>query len=563
MGLEATAPMAAAAPEAPAAAPRPAPMARRAGAPAILALALYAAAGAVGTWFVFEPTLASRFALLQTYPGDPLLTCYFLEHELRVVERRDHVGTFWSPPFYYPAPHVLAYSENLMGMLPFYALLRLRWDPGTSYQLLLILMCVLDYAAMLLVLRRLGVGPPLATLGAFFFAFSAPRQAQLGHLQLFPVFYVPLSLWALWRLLAAPGRGRLALLLLLLYLQLLSVIYVGWFLLLTFGLAVPLLLFWDRDGRRRLAAFCRSAPRFVTLSLAAWAAAYYVVLRPYIAARAELGERSWNEVLIFLPRLKSWLAVLPGSTYQSLLPDFPRTPGNWEHHHLFPGLVPIALGVASAVYTLRLSRQERRRQALLVTCWIAAIALAVVSLVVPRFAFDGLHVVKADPGVSLWWLVFRWVPGAGAIRAVVWISILIFALAAVAACWGADAAIRRLRVRPAVRAALLAALLLAGVAEQRIDSPPAFGKQPFFDRVAAVRASIPRGCHALYLTRQPGVSYVVTQLVAMWAGLDAQVPVINGYSGFFPPRYPRSQKTWSAAELRAWSGDDPCVVSQW
>jgi hypothetical protein len=47
----------------------------------------------------------------------------------------------------------------------------------------------------------------------------------------------------------------------------------------------------------------------------------------------------------------------------------------------------------------------------------------------------------------------------------------------------------------------------------------------------------------------------------MWAGLDAQVPVVNGFSGYLPPRYPRSQKAWTAAELRAWTGDDPCIVS--
>jgi hypothetical protein len=540
-------------------------MPRRTRALAILALALYAAAGAAGTWFVFEPTLASRFSKLQTDPGDPLLNCYLLEHELRVVERRDHLGTFWSPPFYHPAPHVLAYSENLMGMLPAYALLRLRWAPSTSYQLLLILLCGLDYAAMLLLLRQLGVGPPVATLGAYFFAFSAARCSQLGHIQLFAIFYVPLSLWALWRLLAAPSRGKLALLLLLLYLQLLSGIYAGWLLLLALGLVVPLLLSWDRDGRRRLAAFCRSAPWFLVLSVAACVAASFAVLRPYIAAEADLGGRRWDDVLIFLPRVTSWLAAPPGSPYHALLPGIPpNAPAAlavWEHY-LFPGIMPIALGAVSVIYTLRLSREDRRRQALLVSCWIAAVALGAMSLLLPRFALDGLHLVRVYPGVSLWRWVLRWVPGAGAIRAVGRISIVIDALAAVAACWGADAAIRRGRLRPMARGALLAALLVAGVAEQRVASPPAFPKWWFFRRVATVRAGIPPGCHLLYLTLQPGRNYPVTQMVAMWAGLDARVPVVNGFSGHAPPHYPEGWRTWSAGELRAWSGDDPCMVSE-
>ena len=541
---------------------RPAAIPRRTGASGILALALYAAVGAAGTWFLFQPTLASGFSKLQTDAGDPLLNCYLLEHERRVVEGRDHLGTFWSPPFYYPAPHALTYSENMMGMLPVYALLRLGWDPSTSYQLLLILLCVLDYLAMLLLLRQLGVGPPLATLGAYFFAFGAPRCSQLGHIQLFPIFYVPLALWALWRLLAAPSRGKLALLLVLLYLQLLSGIYVGWFLLLALGLVVPLLLFWDRDGRRRLAAFCRSAPWSLILSLAACVAASFAVLEPYLVAKADLGERRWDDVLSFLPRVTSWLAAPPGSLYHALLPDISLTArAPWEHY-LFPGMVPIALGAVSVAYTLRLSQEERRRQALLVTCWIAAAALVAISLVVPRFALDGLHLVKVYPGVSLWWWVFRSVPGAGAIRAVGRISIVIDALAAVAFCCGADAAIRRGRLRPMARAALLAALLVVGVAEQRVPSPPAFEKQSFWRRVAAVRASIPPGCHLLYLTLQPGRNYPVTQLVAMWAGLDARVPVINGYSGNAPPHYPQGLRTWSMSELRAWSGDDPCMVSE-
>jgi hypothetical protein len=499
--------------------------------------------------------------LLQSDLGDPVLTNYLLEHELRVIERPDHLGTFWSPPFFYPARHVLTYSENLMGMLPIYALLRLCCTPVLSYQLLLILLCILDYVAMLFVLRRLGVGPPLAALGGFLFAFGTSHYGQLGHIQLFPAFYAPLALWALWRLLAAPSLARLALLLLLLYLQLLSGIYLGWFLLLALGVVVPLLLLWDRDGRRRLVAFCRAAPVSVTLAVAVWTAAVLLALRPYLAASTELGARPWQAVQIFLPRVRSWLGVPPRSPYHAWLGLPPTMSGAWEHC-LFPGLVLIGLGVVSAIHTLRLSRQQRRDQALLISSWIAALVLVMASLQLPSLGFDGMHLVRRYPGVSLWWYIYEWVPGARAIRAVGRISILIEMLVVVAACLGADAVIRRSRLRPAVRAALLAALLLAGVAEQRVASPPAADKQPFLARVAAVRANIPHGCRLLYLTVPAGGSYMFTQLVAMWAGLDSNLPVVNGYSGNSPPGYPPQLRTWTVAELKAWSGDDPCMVSE-
>jgi hypothetical protein len=528
---------------------------------AILTVAMYTAVGAAGSWWVFHPTLASHFNQLQTDPGDPLLTNYLLEHELRALTRPGHAGTFWSPPFYYPARNALTYTENMMGILPIYALLRLGWDPTTSHQLLAILLCLLDYAAMLLVLRQLGVLPALAAWGAFFFAFGTPRLWQLGHIQLLPVFYAPLSLLMIERLVTAPSRSRVAILLLLVYLQLLSGIYLGWFLLLTLGILLPLRLAWDRDGRGRLADFCRRSWPSLALSLACWAAASYLTFRPYLAASLEFGARPWRDVLLFLPRIRSWFTAPPGGWYEPILPGFSPDVFGVSEHFLFPGMVLLALGLVSAGYTLRLSRPERRRQALLVACWLLAAVLFALSLVLPRVALDHLRLVRFYPGISLWWFVFNYVPGAGAIRAVGRISIFIYLVAVVAVCYGADAAIRRSRLRTAARGGLLAALLIAGVAEQYIAGLPNFPKQSFLGQVAEVRSRIPSGCRVLYVTQGSHQPYPTWQLVAMWAGLEANLPVVNGYSGNTPPHYPGVISTMTAAELRAWSGDDPCVVS--
>ncbi len=521
------------------------------------------AVGLAGIWLLFTPTLASRFALMQPDPGDPMLVTYFLEHERDVLLRPGYTAPLWSPPFFFPAHGVLAYSENLFGLLPAYLLLRLAADPFLAYQLLLLLLCALDYAAMLALLRGLGTGPALAALGGFVFAFGSHQVGQLGHLQLFGAFYAPLCLLLVQRLLAAPRRRTLALLVLAAFLQLLSGIYLGWFLLFSLALFVPILLAADPAGRARLAAFCRGAPWFVAACVALPAAAGYLLLRPYLAVSAQLGTRSWADVTQFLPRLRSWVSVVPGSVYQRLWPNL--SPAGWAHsweHSLFPGLVPLALGAVAMVHLLRAAGRGDRHRAFLLAAAGAAAALAVLSLTVARPAFEGGHLVRSYPGISLWWLVFRLVPGAGAIRAVVRLSILVYLLGLVAACRGADAAIRGSRLRPAARTALVALLLAAGIGEQAVVNPPAFYKDDFAARVAALRAQVRPGCRVLYATLRPGASPIVSQLVGMWAGLESNLPAVNGYSGNAPPGYPGLARTLSAAEARQWAGEEPCMLTE-
>ncbi|HYL05327.1 MAG TPA: hypothetical protein VE075_04770 [Thermoanaerobaculia bacterium] len=508
----------------------------------------------------FHPTLASRFELLQTDPGDPLFCNYVLEHQVRLLTAPAYPGTLWSPPFFYPEKNVLAYSENFMGELPLYGLFRLAAPPLRSYQLLVILLPLLCFAAMLVLLRRLEVRPLLAALGAFWFAFSMPRAAQIGHLQLLPAFYAPLVLLALLAMLASPRRDRLLLLLALLYLQLLASIHLGWLLLFSLLFLVPLLLLFDPSGRQRLMLFCRRHPVSLALSLLAWAAATLLTFRPYLQAGAQLGLRDWHTVELFLPRWKSWLSVPPGSWYAGRLHFFPPgTPVVWEHY-LFAGLVFTALTLFAAWRLLRRRAEARQQPPLALACWGTALAMVALSLYLPRFALEGGRLVKLGPGWSLWWGVYQLVPGAAAIRAVGRISIVVYLTLALAVCCGVEAAARRSRLRRPAQAAVLLLLLAAAVVEQVQTHLPAFPGSRFTSDVAALRAVIPRGCKAAYVSLCPAKGFLLTQLEAMWVGLEAGVPVVNGYSGNFPPGYPNPTVDATPETLRKWSGEDPCIV---
>ncbi len=51
---------------------------------------------------------------MQADPIDTRFNHYILEHLWRCLHG-GYIGSFWSPPFYYPTEHVLAYSDNLVG----------------------------------------------------------------------------------------------------------------------------------------------------------------------------------------------------------------------------------------------------------------------------------------------------------------------------------------------------------------------------------------------------------------------------------------------------------------
>ena len=62
------------------------------------------------------------------------------------------------------------------------------------------------------------------------------------------------------------------------------------------------------------------------------------------------------------------------------------------------------------------------------------------------------------------------------------------------------------------------------------------------------------GASAAYVEPERETHFWTSQLAAMWAGMKANVPVVNGYSGRAPTRYPDVAMIMSDYEVRCWVG---------
>src|SRR5205823_11426350 len=104
-----------------------------------------------------------------------------------------------------------------------------------------------------------------------------------------------------------------------------------------------------------------------------------------------------------------------------------------------------------------------------------------------------------------------------------------------------------------IAAGVLAVLVMA---EQWRSQPPSFAHGPFFAEVEGLRERLEAAGGPAYVPLAPGRPFWQSQLVAMWAGLRANVPVVNGYSGRYPPGYPDWEHTAPPDRLAVWLGSE-------
>lgn len=472
---------------------------------------------AIGLLSMFHPMLLSAFGRLQTDPGDTLLNAYILEHSWLWLTKPDYVGTFWSPAFFHPQPLVLTYSENLLGTAPLYWALRLACPPILAFQLWTMLVTSLTYVSFAAVLRRFGSGHVLAALGGFVFAFGMPRIAQVGHQQLLAHVFAPWAMLAAWRFAERPALGSLTWTLATSFLQLLASVYLGWLTLLALGIFACVLFAVDREARRQLAGFCRRLWLPAIGLIAVWLGLLALLALPYREANRDF-RRPYAEVLSLTPRPSNWLSPAPQSVWSQWLPQESQ-PELW----IFPGAIVVAgCGLALAF------RQTRP----------FAITAIVLAILATRWG-----------DWSAWRAVFRWAPGGEAIRAVGRVVFAVEMFGLVGGLVALDGLLRRIRCGSA-----FAGLVLAfGIVEQLpVHELPSFEIVPWRVRVDAIKRQLTPG-NVAYVEIAPDRPYWESQLTAMWAGLEANVPMVNGYSGRYPLGYPDWSRTMTEGELKQWS----------
>jgi hypothetical protein len=190
--------------------------------------------------------------------GDVELNAWILAWGTHKLSSGDPSG-FFDANICYPSRSTLAFSEHMIGVLPFFAPIYLATgDLALSLNLWTVLTFVLSGLAMYAVALRWFGCHAAALLAGSMYAFAPWRFRELLHVQLLTVPYLPLIAYVVWSARRRGGRswtvlvGSLAL-------QALSSFYLGYQGFVLALLVAVAAVVGRTDGRWRYAAFVATA----------------------------------------------------------------------------------------------------------------------------------------------------------------------------------------------------------------------------------------------------------------------------------------------------------------
>jgi hypothetical protein len=424
-------------------------MTRRA---AVVAAALYLAAALLMTW----PLARVITHEIAWDLGDPLFNSWvllwtggqvlaFLGGDWSALSR------FWHGNIFHPERLTLAYSEHLFPqMVQALPVLAASDNAVLAYNLLFLSTFVLCGLGTFLFVRELTRNPVAAFVAGLAFAFAPYRMAQLSHLQVLSVQWMPLVLYAYRRHFETGRRAPLVWGSIAFVIQNLSCGYY----LLFFAPFVGLYVIVEMSARGLLADW-RVWRRWL-LAGAAVLIATAPFLRPYFEVRegtSSVGVRDAGEIALFSADVHSLGTAAPHLwLWGDSIAAFPKAEGEG-----FPGFTILLLAVAAGLFGLRAAWRQRRggpspalppwRQVAIgfVGLLLAAHLAATLSYLLTgglNLPFDGAWVVHRDGGdtlvrtavlLVLWWLVnpaiHRLSSGTpGSLVGFLWISVVIAVL---------------------------------------------------------------------------------------------------------------------------------------
>lgn len=352
--------------------------------------------------------------------------------------------------------------------------------------------------AMFVLARHLTGQTAPALVAVAGFTLAPYRTEHVMHLELQWAMWIPLTLWAVHRTFETTAWRWGAIAGLFFALQTLSCVYYGVFLAMLLTGVVPLLLI--TSGTRGV----RAVP-----ALAISAAVASVLVLPYAWSYAQtsqqLGARDMREIVQYSAQPLHYVSSPMVNRLWGWTAD--RFGGN--ETRLFPGLIVVALALVS------LGHRSRR--------WVFIYASAATLAVLLSF---GVH-------NSLYRWLFDHVSLLRGLRASARFAIVVSAMLSVLAAFGAQLLTERVRKRQWVVPLLLALMTLEGL------------NQPF-----ALTSTEVTGASSVYKVIRSSGDGVVVELplptLARLPGWDAYYslwslqhwhPLVNGYSGYYPPDY--------------------------
>jgi hypothetical protein len=510
----------------------------------------------------FRQLVWSNFDQMIGDAGDARFNGVILEHWWQVFQG---YSKWLSPNFYYPAEGVLGYSDaDFLFALPYSGLRYFGLDIFTSLQIVLLTTVFLGWTGAYIFFRyclRLNIFPSI--IGTTLFSFPNSMAISVGRPQLLAVYFLPYLAIAIFLLIKNFRKKNLQGLIAGIFVALFvpcffyTSFYMAWFtmffILLLFFVFIVWLLLQKKELKTWSIIFLNKQPwkkllPYIILSTICFIPFFIT----YIPAQRVLATRPYEEILTMLPTFIDYINVgqsnwMWGDYFNS--EELYNRPMWFELDKglsiiLFSTFVIISVLFVSKIrnYIPHVTHERDFKiiskkdsdsivhwQTILVMGLSLAILLAWVLL------------LKIE-NYSLWWVITKITPGAGAIRIVCRLQqFLVFPVSIVLAV-GLNRALNRI---PHIKETALQFIILMSVAvislfiivEQFNTAPTSdYSKQQQLEMLASIHAPPPDAAVFTVLPdsslhRNPFEIHIDAMIIAQ----KYKLSTINGYSGSAPP----------------------------
>ena len=388
-------------------------------------------------------------------PIDTTFQAWTLAWDIRALSSNPF--NLFNANIFYPNRYTLAYSEHqVTTAVMSIPLMAVTGNPIQTANYMVIINLFLCALGAYLLTTRLTGNRMAGVVAGCVFAFAPPRLAHMGHLQLTAACWIPLSLLFLHRY-SEEGKTRDACLFALFFvLQTLASWYYG------IMLAVAVLIFLAvRLVMNRKGFTVRWTGVFLLSVLVALLLITPFAI-PYLKVQKDEPrfERKIDEVDLFSADVRDFAIAPAENLLWGKLTSGLRTT-TWERggpteRTLFPGLVPLVLGVAGACYLFRKGKGKER---FYVRYYVTVAAVSLVLCLGSSLYFFG-HRLNLPMPYELFYYLF---PGFKVIRVPARFIVLVILSLAVLSGFGVKAALSWASSRRGVSMSGPASLLILGL----------------------------------------------------------------------------------------------------
>lgn len=456
---------------------------------------------------------------------------YILEHSYKWLLREPLHSSLIDIPFYYPSQNTLFYSDALIGIMPFYWVIRVFCDSAFSaVQILLPFMCLLNYSSFYYFLKKqLKFESLYSSIGAYLFAFSLLRYYRLCHLNYFSQFFSVLALIFLFKINKENQNSKnhlyFALSVLFLVLQYYTCFSYGYYFCFT-GVFILLISMFFKNPREKIISFVK----FFYKKILLYSFIFIISLSPLAYFYLSTGlTRDIEEVYFYMQPVSAWIRNL------SILDSFFLS-DKLEYKDVYTAQELCAsMGVITTILALiGVFKIKNYRYIFLITLFFIFLC----SVQINGFVF--------------WNIFYNFLPGTQGMRAIIRISLMTLFILPVGICYYLNF-LKNKKTKPSIVLLILSIIVI--ISEQipykyDIYSPwktYSWSKSKFIEQINKYSKLIREDTELIYIgysfknaellpesiaQDRMAIARIYANSLGVWVAMKVKKLSLNGYSGF-------------------------------